>query len=138
MSKLRRKFREAAQASKDNKDANEKEDPRKIQKILNKQRRDNSSKIVGEKPEENVNFIEETPYGSRRRRLKRQSLSLSTKIKIVYDVVVKGLKQKEVARENRIGHTFICKLINKAYKNAKFLEELMSYRDTEIGRRVDM
>ena len=67
---------------------------------------------------------EETPVDLRKRMKVRKKLSLQDKMRIVYQVVMLGHQQKDVAREHRVTSAYVSFLIKKAKKNPKYFSEL--------------
>ena len=56
---------------------------------------------------------------------------MNEKVDIVYKVICKNYVQNDVAKEFRVTPMTISRIMKKAYKNPKFITELLSSRDNK-------
>ena len=66
------------------------------------------------------------PIDMRKSLMKKKILTVAERIKIAHEVICELACQKDVAKKYRVKPTCISKIITRASKNPKFLEELKS------------
>jgi len=85
-------------------------------------------KVVGDREKQSNEFKSVTTIHRRKRSRKGKKLTLEEKIEISHKVICQGELQADVAKEYRLSKTYVSNIVNRSWKNPKYIGELKAQR----------
>ena len=113
-------------------------DPACIKKQVKKIRERKATKEPSNRWKDCIDYAEPIPPGSRKKRAKRNGLSLQDKVEIACKILIKRELYREVAKEYRTSPRIIYHLIKKVENKPEVLQELVLKEKETVIRKQEV